>query len=269
MTAEDEGGRSPATLVCRPCGLRFPAPRDFQVHLERHREVKPAAFDRATGKEISHACPAGCGRSFPTLLEYRDHAPVCDGEPPLPPLDGKLRAETEGEPRALFCPECRIRIDDPGKLGSHIERHREPQASFRGSRPCPKGCGRNLKGHDLKNHAAICDGEPPLPAGRPERKHKGESMDPKFHCEDCGKDFERPNALAIHRKFKHAGAGTPRPKEARGPQGAHGEAGLPSASGLHSGVAVMNDLREEADRLRKKADRLDELVKTLEEESLL
>lgn len=278
--AVDDGGRSPATLRCPACGGNpFPDPRRLAVHLERHREVQAAVVDHGTGRELSHRCPADCGRHFQTLVEFREHAPVCDGKPPLPPLDGRMIASVAGEAgyRPLVCPECRVRIDEPERLGVHIERHREVMAPIRGkmgevvSKPCPKGCGRHFppKGaYDFRRHVQLCEGEKPIPAW----SHDGRELKPvgnvfrkredgMYTCRECGRSFQRPNTIAIHMKAKHPGSsagpyhdeGTPERAEAADTDAVRAD-----------DVEIVSRLKDKAEEHLKKAEKIEELMKDLQ-----
>lgn len=273
--AVDDGGRSPATLICPGCGGKpFPDARRLAVHLERHRDVQAALRDHATGRELSHACPAGCGRSFPSLVEFREHAPICDGRPPLPPLDETTILSPGGEARyrPLFCPECRIGIDEPERLGVHIERHREVGAPIFGrggrvvSKPCPKGCGRHFppKGeHDFRRHLQLCEGDAPIPVRRRDGKEPtgnifGKREDGMFTCGECGKPLAKRNALTMHMKFKHPGsAAQPSVQGA-----AETTAPADGASGDDDGI--VSRLKEKAGEHLKMAERIEELMKELE-----
>jgi len=171
----DEGGRAPETLLCQACGSKCADPRALAVHSERHRPVDAPTNDRESGREISHPCSAGCGRNFLSLAQYREHAPICDGQPPLEPfLDNRKSEGPKG--RAMECPECRVPYGDAEGLSMHLERHREvlppsydPGTKELMSRPCPKDCGRHfLSKREYKEHSELCDGSKPLPTGRAE-----------------------------------------------------------------------------------------------------
>lgn len=190
----DEGGRSPETLVCNACGQQCGDPRKLAVHMERHRPVDPPTLDKETGREMSHPCSAGCGRNFLSLAQYREHAPICDGQQPLPPfLDNRKGEVPKG--RAMECPECRTPFGDADGFSVHLERHREvlpvykdPKTGEVMTRPCPKGCPRNfLSKRDYKEHSELCDGSPPLPTG------KAKAEEPLIVIDDDqkpGKTFE-------------------------------------------------------------------------------
>ena len=56
-------------------------PREFGLHLERHREMMPPIYLK--GKLVSTECPQKCGRHFFRPSHYREHVPLCNGETPL------------------------------------------------------------------------------------------------------------------------------------------------------------------------------------------
>lgn len=290
-----EEGRSPATLVCPACQASFANPRVLAVHEERHRPVEPPAIDSATGREISHPCSAGCGRNFRTLALFREHAPICDGMPPLAPFNQEKGMPETGDGRPLACPECLEEFGtDHEKLAVHIERHREvgkkilhKRTGEAETRECPKGCGRHfLSKKEYKEHTTLCDGSPPLPPGKPKPppaappiviidsidKLKGKGM---LKCEDCNEEFQKPNTLAIHRRFKHGVPG----KSRRGPGRPRGSASKPRdgdaaapaapagaelARDASDGAGLLFQLKKAAQDHRDKASRIEELAKELE-----
>ncbi len=267
MTVEVDG-RSPSTLVCEACKKQCKDPRDLAVHTERHLPVDPPTFDQETRKEISHPCSAGCGRNFVSLAKYRDHAPICDGQAPLPPyLDNRV-GRREG---LVDCPECKLSFIDLDKMALHMERHREvhPPTIDKAtgetlSKPCPKDCGRNfLSKRDYKEHTELCDGSPPilpllpkkaeeavvilesikqldrtdplpeLDLGAIRRRKEGETM---FKCEYCSpaRTFSRPGPYSIHLKKTHGKSYA----EEQGDDGARSRAGVRKAASKESTPAT-------------------------------
>jgi hypothetical protein len=293
----DDGGRSPATLVCKGCNEPFANPRALAVHEERHRPVEPPVIDPATNRETTFPCSAGCSRNFRTLAQFREHAPICDGMPPLTPFSQeKGMPEIGGRP--LTCPECLVDFQgDHDKLAVHIERHREVGAKIVDkrtgdveSRECPKGCGRHfLSKKDFKEHTTLCDGSAPLPVkkdrealiiideipisrlGKKKGRKEGDGgMGQVYKCTDCGKEFDRPNTLGIHRKYKHGVAGKGR--KAAGGRGGARKRAEPAATPARAdtgnasadGAGLLGQLRDAAQSHRTKADRIEELAKELE-----
>lgn len=131
------------------------------------------------------------------------------------------KAEASPERGVFNCPECRVGLTSPEELGAHLERHAPigdgPKTSPRGhplTAPCPKGCGRHFSikrgAPEGKNHAKICDGQPPI-VGAAAQEETGESpkedqVANKFECPDCGGKFPSPRAVGQHRRYNHSGA---------------------------------------------------------------
>ena len=253
MTVEVDG-RSPSTLVCEACKKQCKDPRDLAVHTERHLPVDPETIDPRTMRVVSHPCSAGCGRSFVSLAKYRDHAPICDGQAPLPPFLDNRKGRREG---VVECPECKTPFIDLDKMAIHMERHREVHpptldktSGEEMSKPCPKACGRHfLSKREYKEHSELCDGSTPIPPKKTEEAvviidsiEKFKSTEPMaeldlsevrkrkegeagmFKCEYCSpaRSFSRPGPYAIHLKRTH---GKSYSKE-EGDDGARARAGV-------------------------------------------
>lgn len=271
---EDDGGRSPALLVCEACGLQCKEARVFAVHQERHRPVDPPTLDPETKRIISYRCPEGCGRNFITLTRYRDHVPACDGGKPIEPFIKLL--PTGYREGFLICPECTEPFKDPEKLCFHLERHREVRGVVRHkktgevlSRPCPKGCGRHFPHwKEYEEHKRLCRGQAPLPnkyeaAAAPKKmngnhlKRKGSGM---HRCEPCARDFTKAGPFSIHMKKKHGKAYQAPVSEASEEPA---QADIDDDASEETG-SMLSNLRDKSRDLRRKADRLEEIVNKIE-----
>lgn len=280
---EDDGGRSPAILVCEACNLRCKDPKEFAVHQERHRTVDPPTFDPDTGKQVSFRCPEGCGRNFTTLTRYRDHVPACDGGPPLEPFVKNL--PTGFRTGFVICPECMTPFREPDDLSFHLERHREVRPMVRHrrtgevlSKPCPRGCGRHFPHwKEYEEHKRLCDGKPPLPANRFEaaaamKKQNGDIFRRKervhrmrtLRCEPCKRDFSKAGPFSIHLKKKHGKVyDAAENGSSEEPDGRQDESVEEETITIPNGSTIA-ELRDKSRDLRRKADRLDEIVNKIE-----
>jgi hypothetical protein len=110
-------------------------PREFGLHLERHREVMPPVV--VNGKVVSTECPQKCGRHFLRPSHYREHVPLCNGEKPLwnpenkgtaatapaaPPAEAKPVQSVEKKPEVPIAPPVEVPVatdksTDCGKCG--------------------------------------------------------------------------------------------------------------------------------------------------------
>lgn len=276
---EDDGGRSPETLVCEACGLHCKDPMALAVHQERHRPVDPPVVEPGTRKEISYRCPEGCGRNFTTIVRYRDHVPLCDGGPPVEPF---LKSIPTGF-RAGFvmCPECLKPFRDPADLSSHLERHREVRPMLRHkrtgeviSKPCPKSCGRHFSHwKEYEEHKRLCDGQRPLPANRFEaeaalkrknRKHLKRKGPVMLRCEVCARDFSKAGPFSIHLRKMHGKSYRPSQAAASDEDDEGREAEEGATSGAESNGSTISELKDKSRELRRKADRLDEIANKIE-----
>ena len=303
----DQGGRSPETLLCQACGSQCADPRGLAVHSERHRPVDAPTFDKESGKEMSHPCSAGCGRNFLSLAQYREHAPICDGQPPLPPFLDNRRGDGQ-RGRAMECPECHVPYADTDALSVHLERHREVLPEVRDkktgevmTRPCPKDCGRNfLSKREYKEHSELCDGSKPLPSGQaagaeeplivvdesPRRTFetaaeidlsktaaKKEGEPGMFTCSDCDppKKFTHEawytkHLKKVHDKIHTPKDGAPRARKPRSAGPAPEDAETPSSAPASAASAVgdVAGLKQKANDLRRRADRLEEIASSID-----
>jgi hypothetical protein len=287
-------GRSPATLKCRICRESFATPREMVVHEERHKPVKTKVIEPGTNRVLSTECSGGCGRHFMSMVEYRDHSPVCDGSAPLPATLAE-EPEAPGASKKSFslhpptCPECNppAEFSRLEELSAHLERHREvkgpvydPKSKTLMSRPCPHDCGRHfISKAEYKDHTALCDGSPPIVKINEEAEELKVEMglklakkeDGMLKCPDCPKTFERPAALGAHRRWRHGrnarspekDVPAPAPRRAaRGPQPVADPQPAPVAA--PNGSNMIELLREKAAEHRRKADRLEEMAVELE-----
>lgn len=108
---------------CPECHEHFQTPEGLGSHLERHREVLPAAPPSPRGKPRSRPCPRGCGRHFSLkgeISEWNGHLALCDGSAPIAAVIEEVRKE---EPVAkLECPKCGKRYLRGGqKYEKHVE----------------------------------------------------------------------------------------------------------------------------------------------------
>lgn len=108
-----EHRRPPAT--CPECLKEYEDPRKLAFHLERHREVRPPVFS-PRGEARSTPCPKGCGRHFGDTRNFREHVPLCKGEPPI------SREQSRAE---------RQRRED-AKIAQALEAQREREEDARG-----------------------------------------------------------------------------------------------------------------------------------------
>jgi hypothetical protein len=132
--AEEQPHKRPPNF-CSYCSDDKPwdDPREFGIHLERHRELMPPIIVK--GKVVSTECPQKCGRHFLRPSHYREHVPLCTGEAPLwnpankgpaapapavPPAQPKPVESVEAKPEVpsapppeepvakanVYCPDC-------------------------------------------------------------------------------------------------------------------------------------------------------------------
>jgi uncharacterized C2H2 Zn-finger protein len=115
---------------CPECHEHFQTPEGLGSHLERHREVLPAAPPSPRGKPRSLPCPRDCGRHFPLKekREYTAHVALCDGSAPIAAV---IEEERKEEPVAkLECPKCGKRYLRGGsKYEKHVEECDEKDTS--------------------------------------------------------------------------------------------------------------------------------------------
>lgn len=267
-------GRSPDTLKCRFCRQPFPDTRKLAVHEERHKPVLGPKEGAA-----SIPCSGRCGRYFLSWAEYREHAPLCDGLSPLPPVEDPEDEEPAVE--TIACPECHDDFSSPEKLSVHLVRHEEvkpatydPRTGELMSRACPRSCGRYfLSKKDYKDHIRLCDGSEPLPPGKRQRKPE-EPAEKKegqvLKCEDCGRSFNRKAALGSHRFRAHGVRGNARPqKKAQTPSKSRRRVPEPPRAAGRVDGDVIELLKQRAQEHRDKADKLETMIQQLEEDSLL
>lgn len=105
-------------IVCPECLAEWKEPEELSVHLERHREVRKPDPSKVTRNRGWKVCPKGCGRHLFGIMEYREHAGLCDGSPPLPA--GKRVEENMPEGQAGYpCPDCGRTFSRPNTFAIH------------------------------------------------------------------------------------------------------------------------------------------------------
>lgn len=211
--------------------------------------------------------------------------------------------ETEPLPTrsSFICPECPESFKSAEELSPHMERHREvnppttdPRTGEVTSRACEKKCGRNfLRPSEYREHTSICDGQPPILKPRPKshasqieqealrnltkdsdvrvldmsvierrRKRRVIQMAAKLmkNCDSCPATFKDGRGLFQHKKKcgkTPAGAGS---AKVRGKSAA-----VSTIQGSNVIQASAKLLRDEALALRNRAEKLDEMARSLEE----
>lgn len=150
-----------------------------------------------------------------------------DGESKVQ-VDERVEAVAQAD-RIYPCPECQAILKTPEELGTHLERHApadvQPATSPRGkplTAPCPNGCGRHFSAvrgsHELRHHAKVCDGQPPLVGAAALNEETGESPEEdqvaKLKCRECGRTFTHPGWLERHAQLCGGKDDVPSPRAA-------------------------------------------------------
>lgn len=176
----DSSGKSQseAGQECLRCHTRFHTSIEFLAHEER-RPDHVLRCDNCSGKYLS-------------FCELRSHVTEEHGVQFLPQIETKPPQETPKKQRKHFCQECGKGFTRPDKLKRHTIIHSP-------NRPCipcvckeSHGCERTFYRNDsMKRHALT------------------HTLDKPYTCEECGKNFSRPDYLTKHvghvhkRAFKH------------------------------------------------------------------
>ncbi len=170
--------QSEAGQECEKCHSRFQTSIEFLAHEERRA-------DHVLRCE-------NCSAKFLSFCELRSHITEEHGVQFLPQIDTKPPVETPKKQRKHFCQECGKGFTRPDKLKRHTIIHSPDRPCI----PCvckeSHGCERTFYRNDsMKRHALT------------------HTLDKPYTCEDCGKNFSRPDYLTKHighvhkRAFKH------------------------------------------------------------------
>ena len=170
--------QSEASQECEKCLSCFQTSIEFLAHEERRA-------DHVLRCE-------NCSAKFLSFCELRSHVRDEHGVQFLPEVVTKPPQETPKKERKHFCQECGKGFTRPDKLKRHIIIHSPDRPCI----PCickeSHGCERTFYRNDsMKRHALT------------------HTLDKPYTCEECGKNFSRPDYLTKHvghvhkRAFKH------------------------------------------------------------------
>ena len=170
--------QSEAGQQCKKCETRFKTSIEFLAHEERRAD---------------HVLRCdNCSAKFLSYCELRLHIRNEHGFQFLPQVDTKPAQDTPKKQRKHFCQECGKGFTRPDKLKRHTIIHSPDRPCI----PCvckeSHGCERTFYRNDsMKRHALT------------------HTLDKPYTCEECGKNFSRPDYLTKHighvhkRAFKH------------------------------------------------------------------
>lgn len=195
--------------VCPECLKEYDDPRKLAFHLERHREVKGPVY-AIRGALRSRECPKKCGRHFLHPKEYREHAPLCDGQQPITReqtletrkhiQDGKLAEAKETQLQREE--EARARAS---RVSDALPKNREPRKVRQRAGDNRLEVIKEAKHrHDEKARARAVrasDGPP------------GEKESTMVTCPECSKECANGTGLSAHRRHAH-GVQSSRPRKA-------------------------------------------------------
>ena len=170
--------QSEAGQQCEKCETRFATSIEFLAHEER-RADQVFRCENCSGKFLSF-----CDLRLHVRNEHGFHF--------LPQVDTKPAQDTPKKQRKHFCQECGKGFTRPDKLKRHTIIHSPDRPCI----PCmckeSHGCERTFYRNDsMKRHALT------------------HTLDKPYTCEECGKNFSRPDYLTKHighvhkRAFKH------------------------------------------------------------------
>ena len=134
------------------------------------------------------------------------------------------RPAKQEAPRQWACPDCEHLSKGPDDFASHLQRHRPVDLPGKGSKPCPKGCGRHFTVgsgwnktpiSDYRAHVSACTGEAPLVRGP--IKYEEESVMGKakqmrrpktWECKEHKFTTHGPRAWGAHLRDHHKAGGS-------------------------------------------------------------
>ena len=169
---------SAAGQECEKCHTHFQTSIEFLAHEERRAD---------------HVLRCdNCSTKFLSFCEFRSHVRDEHGVQFLPQIETKPTVENPKKQRKHFCQECGKGFTRPDKLKRHTIIHSPDRPCI----PCickeSHGCERTFYRNDsMKRHALT------------------HTLDKPYTCEECGKNFSRPDYLTKHvghvhkRAFKH------------------------------------------------------------------
>ncbi|XP_077186175.1 uncharacterized protein LOC143833835 [Paroedura picta] len=194
------------TYMCLECGMNFPDPAQYDIHLQVH------------GGKKSHRCLA-CGRSFLCRAELLRHHRIHTGEKPYGcPECGKSYSQKTNliQHQRIHSGEKPYKCSECGKCFgwySELQRHRRIHT---GEKPfqCSE-CGKRFsRTCHLQQHLRTHTEEKPFECSecgmsfswngnlqRHQRTHTGEKP---FGCAVCGKRFIQKSSLQQHQRI-HSG----------------------------------------------------------------